>query len=272
MQRISWKFILPVALTASLAGLWLGSQRGLLPQDTATPTADTVASSQDAVTTRTGSGDTQTDAASARSVAEGLTAWRALYEGGGVLNHEDAKALIQQRRDAAKALAAELGALGGDGVASVLAAYEESDASREKLLLVESLGLNDSDRAVDALEDLALSEDELFRLQEEAVRALARSEAEGTTDALLDVLANTDDDRISQIAAQGLYGEEAALAALVDIAKDTSDDMNTRLEAIHSVGGMDSQGAGDALTDLAGDEALEARVSQFAQKTIERTM
>jgi len=270
MQRIPWKYLLPITLAATLAGLWVGAQRAGGLGDDATSDAVAGAAAEGPVTTHTASGDAQPGAAGERGVEDGLAAWRALYEQGGVLGHEAAKALVQQRRDAGKALAAELGALGAGGVPEVLAAYNASESSREQLLLVESLGMNDAGEAVSALEELALSEDELFRLQEEAVRALARSEAPGTTDALLDVLAQTDDDRISQIAAQGLYGEEGALDALVDIARDSGDDMNTRLEAIHSVGGMDSTASDDALADLADDEAMEARVTQFAQKTIER--
>jgi len=220
--------------------------------DAATPTVTRAASGSDAA------------AAEAKRLDAQLAEWRHLHRPIGQLSQAETEALIAQREALAEALAAAIGSL--SDFDSVLERYEDA-AVRDQLVFIDGLGRSGDPAAVDALEQL-YDENEGYTERSHILRSLGDSPADGHTDLLLSEMTGADDERLQQLAAQGLYGEASAVDALAAVAADTSQPMNTRLEAIHSMGTAD--GADDALAALANSDELEARVTQFAQKTIER--
>ena len=194
--------------------------------------------------------------------------WQELYTDRGYLTVEQTLALKEERAAAAEAIAA--GIAGGDAavVADTLQRIRAAEGSREKLVLIAGLGRNPSPDAVNALEAV-YGEAGHFRLKEESLRALGASEAEGHTDLLVETMGSPNAG-LSQIAAMALYGEAEAVPALLVVAVDTDSDMNTRLEAVSSIGGVHTADGRAALEKLREDAALEARIRQYAERVLAR--
>lgn len=202
-------------------------------------------------------------------VTSGLAELRADYAPRpGLLSEDEARAVIAAREDAADALSARIAAGGAPAVAEVRDAWEGA-ASRERLLLIRGLRDNTSPEAVSALADLYAQAD-LFRVREEILRALGEHALAGAHPLLLEVAAGAEDERLSQIAAGALFGEEAALDPLAALVRQEDAPMNTRLEAIHSLGGIGDADARAELSALAGEEGLPERVRVYATKEAER--
>lgn len=199
-----------------------------------------------------------------------LDTWRGLYAEQGQLTREETERLKERRTLAAEALQASVGAGGPAAVDWAIAALRDAKGSRERLLLIGALGRNPSEEAVAALES-AYAEQDSFRLQEEALRALGTSAGDGATDVLLDALDAAEDERLRQIAAQSLTGHVEALAPLTALASDPTESMNVRLEAIPAIGAMGTPESRAALEQIAADDGLEARVRQFAARELART-
>jgi len=240
----------------------------LLPDDPSLDAGAPAASSQaDTITpkvTHTASGSDAASTAEASGLDGQLSEWRHLHRPIGQLSQAETEALIAQREALAEAMAAAIGAMDDFGI--VLERYEDA-AVRDQLVFIDGLGRSTDPASVDALESL-YTDNEGYTARSHILRSLGDSPAEGHTDLLTSEMTDATDERLQQLAAQGLYGEAGAVDALADAAADASLPMNTRLEAIHSLG--TAYGAGDALADIANSDVLEPRVTQFAEKTIER--
>ncbi len=246
---------LSLALLPLLAGVgWWLSQPEPPEVGSGTPSA------RRTVLTRTG-GDAELE----RAVVE----LDALYgERRGYLTPEETEALKRQRSAAAEAIAARIGAGDAAVVAATLDRIRTTEASREKLVLIAGLGRNPSAEAVAAL-GAVYEEAELFRLREEALRALGRSEGPGHAELLVRAL-GADDAGLSQIAAMALYGEAEAVSDLASVASSPYGEINTRLEAVSSLGGVQEEESLAALEQIRDDDGLEPRVRQYAERVIER--
>jgi len=247
--------------------VWVGSfPDSGHPTDAASP----VGGQGNSVTTRTGSGgeDNTTDPGVVRDLVSELAAWRSLYDNRGWLSQDETKALAAERKAAAAVLAAKIGASGPGIVPEVRGAIRNAPGSREKLTLMDGLGENPSAEAVDALEDI-YAEEELARIKEEALRQLGNSDGEGHNDMLIEEMLNGDDPAMAQTAAAMLYGEAEAMDALVECIYGEQS-VEIRLEAVHSVGGVGSDEAQEALEGVTQSE-LEERVQVYAEREIERS-
>jgi hypothetical protein len=195
-----------------------------------------------------------------------VSTWRALYAPRSWLDEAGTQALKAERQARAEAIATSIGAGGPDIVASVRERWEAADA-RERLLLIDGLGRNPSPEAVTALGAL-YEEAELFRLKEEVLHALGASEGPGHETLLVAVMEG-EDERLAQVATMALYGEEAAAEALTAVIYSEAA-MNVRLEALHSLSGVEGEAAGAALAAAATSEALEPRVRVYAEHELAR--
>jgi HEAT repeat protein len=202
-------------------------------------------------------------------LAEALSAHRGLYElRPGLTDEAATRAIIAEREASAAQIAARIGSGGPEAARAALGAWRATPLSREGLLLIEGLSQNDSEEAVAALEAV-YAEAELFRMREEVLRALGRSEAEGRNELLVDVM-RQGLEKESQVAAGALRGEEEAIEELVE-AVSADLPMGTRLEAIHSIGGIGSTDAESALVSISEDARLEERVRQYARAELDRS-
>lgn len=206
---------------------------------------------------------------STAEVADALAHWRDLHAPQGKLTLAETRLLIAERDAAAEALAESIGRLPADALPGVLRSWREADATRDRLVIIDGLGRSAHAEAVDLLTDI-YEEGDGFTNRSHVLRALGDSPAEGHTLLLTDQMWAADDDRLGQLSAQALYGEPAAASELVEAV--TADlPINTRLEAIHSLGATGTDGARDALLAFAEDASLEQRVQQYAQKELERS-
>lgn len=251
-----------------VAALTLLSDGGDAPALDAGPTASRAVTTQTGGPTATGPTDAQV-AVTLDLVDQTLAKWRTLHEPQGKLSMEETKALIAERDATAEALAEAIGSLSGEDIAAVLADWRTAEATRDKLVMIDGLGRNGNPEAVDALDSI-YGEDGGFTNRSHVLRALGDSPADGHTGLLAEEMWGVEDERLSQLAAQALYGEEGAVQTLADAV--TGDlPMNTRLEAIHSLGATGTDAARDALAGFASDPDLETRVQVYAEKELERS-
>lgn len=199
-----------------------------------------------------------------------LDAWRGLYGEQGLLSPEETLVLKARRRTAEEALQADIGASGPEGARWAVAAIPAATGSRERLVLLGGLARNPSPEAVAGLQAVYAGEPSL-RMREEALRALGQSEGEGATEALVATVEGEADERLRQIAVQSLAGDPAAIPALQALARDPSQPVAVRLEAIPSLGAVGSPEARAALAALAQDPSVEARIRRYAQRALARS-
>ena len=260
--------------TAGLLGLvllGLGLSASLL-LDSA-PTTDAVSASQvigddipRPTVTRTASRD---DLAMRTGDAEqALDHWRSLFTPRGTLSLEDTKALVAERDAAAEALAAKIGALPPDAIPDVVS-WLDGASTRDRLVAIDGLGRNPSADAVSALEAM-YDDDEGYTNRANILRALGDSPAPGHVDLLVEQVWAAEDERLSQTAAMMLRGEASATASLTD-ALDSSLPINTRLEAVSSLGAVGTAAAQVALEDLSANPDVPARMRVYAEQELVRS-
>jgi hypothetical protein len=257
-RTLSLTFGVAVVLLGGLA-VTFGPDDGELPAVQAGDDAATV-------TTNTG-GPASYD--NARLEAD-LDRWQDLHGPKGKLSLEETQALIAERDAAAEAIALGIGALSPVQLAGVLQAWRDAQRTRDQLVLIDGLGRNASGEAVTALEDI-YAEDEGYTNRSHVLRALGDSPAAGHTDLLSQEMWGAGDERLSQLAAQGLYGESGAVSTLSAAAGQQQLPMKTRLEAIHSLGATGEPQAKEALESLSQNEEMEGRVRAYADKELVRS-
>ena len=184
------------------------------------------------------------------------------------LSLDSRRALLASRLAAETKLIETVGGGGEGAVQQVLELYSEANSLKEKLVLIRALGANPSTAACRALEEVASSES-VFRLQEEALRALGTSISPEGSESLLRALHTVEDPRLAQVAVQGLFGDVGALGALEALAA-TDAPMKVRLEAVYSLGGIQTDDARSTLALLASDTSLEPRLRLFAEQALVR--
>jgi len=205
------------------------------------------------------------DIARRAEVGAALEELERLHGYAGELGWDEAKALVERRRQATDDLVLRLARLGRGGARAISSAYARAGGVRARLVLIQALAKVGDDEAAPTLASL-LARERAFSLRSEMLRALgARSEADGAArDALVAVLASDGDPRLRFAAVQALSGREEALPALLDrVLHDASVDV--RKEAIRAIGLIASEAARSALAGIAegpADEALRAQATR----------
>ena len=200
--------------------------------------------------------------------AADLDRWRALHAPVGRLSLEETKALVAARDAQAEALAAGIGALAADDLHEVVLTLDGA-RTRDRLVVIDGLGRNASPEAVAALEAL-YDQDPGYTTRRNVLTALGDSPAPGHHALLVEAMWSAEDERLSQTAAMMLRGEAAATDALID-ALDSALPMNTRLEAVASLGAVGSADAEAALREVVADDAVNARVRAYAERELVRS-
>jgi HEAT repeat protein len=189
------------------------------------------------------------------AVASNVDEFSKQYGYAGVLDFDQAKALVQKREQARAAIVDQLAKLGPGGASAVAAGYlatnpSEPETIRNRSMLIGALGKINDEQAPSILQALLTQEDH-FSLEKEIVAALgARQEADAVA-ALSQILLTATDSRLQMAAAQALSGRSAALDTLVAIIHSDSAPPEVRAESIHSVGLIGTEAAQQALTDVA---------------------
>jgi hypothetical protein len=264
------KHLLPMGAAAllTLAGLgaWTWTSTDSAPGTTAVAETSTAPGP---TTTRTSAASEARLAATLEFVEQTLATWQGLHDKKGKLSLAETKALIAERDATAEALADAVGRLPADDIGAVHQAWRDAEHVRDQLVLVEGLGRSAHAEAVDALEDI-YDEGEGYTNRSHVLRSLGDSPAAGHNDLLAEQMSEASDERLSQLAAQALYGEAEASGTLA-AAVGSDLPIKTRLEAIHSLGATGTAEAKAALEGMASDDTLEARVRAFASKELERS-
>lgn len=255
------KLLIVAALSLAGAGLWVAARQTADPAPD--PAVATVPARRIEVASPRGGSGTPL---AGPDLERALTAWRDLYAPRAAIDEAATQALKAERDAAAEAIMAGIGAAPASSVAEVLDRWRKAEA-RERLLLIDGVERNPSVEGVDTLETM-YRECDARRICEEALAGLGASEGPGNTELLVEVL-NGEDARAAQVAAMALYGEGEAADALI-AAVYSEQPIEVRLEAVHSLGGIDTEAADAALAAAATSEKLEARVRVFAQKERER--
>lgn len=204
-----------------------------------------------------------------QDVNKALDEWGELFKPRAQITEEETRELMTKRKAEADAIAASIGAGDAKSLAAVRDAIGQTDVSREKILLIHGLGESLHPESVSALTDVYDSEP-IFRVREEVLRRLANSKAPGHIDLLVRELFEAKDVRIQMLAAQGLYGEEAALPDLIRALRSDDLPIEVRLEVVHSIGGVKTEAAAEALRALVSDPNTLPRLRVFAEKELER--
>lgn len=177
---------------------------------------------------------------------------------------EATRAGIEERERAAAETAARLSA---HEPADLLQAFRGAERSREKLLLVEAVSQSEHPDALAVLQELTWGA-ERHGFREAALRGVTHSADEARDDALMALLL-IGDERLRAQAAQGLFGAAVALDALVHIAW-IDDSRDVRAEAMHSISGIGTSPARDALESLS-TEHDDPATRTFAARALQRS-
>ncbi len=137
------------------------------------------------------------DIARRAEVGAALEELERLHGYAGELGWDEAKALVERRRQATDDLVLRLARLGPGGARAISSAYARAGGVRARLVLIQALAKVGDDEAAPTLASL-LARERAFSLRSEMLRALgARSEADGAArDALVAVLASDGDPRL----------------------------------------------------------------------------
>ncbi len=201
-------------------------------------------------------------------VADILEKHRDLYGYAGMLDYDDAKALIEKRRKTSAEYVRRLAKLGSGGSRAISGMYDEAGATHQKMLLIDALGQIEDEEAVPTLETLFKEEDG-FSMRKEIIGSLAeRPEAEAG-DAIADILDNEEKSRLRFNSVQALSGREGSLDTLADhLRNDPNRDV--RLESINAVARVGSDAARNVLAEVAHGDT-DVRVRQTAIQELARS-
>lgn len=266
MSRSRTALFAGTALALALAGLGAWMAQDDAPAPGADTSAETARDTRSERTTRVSSGSAPL--ADVAQLDRDLAVWRDLFTPKGRLSVEETRALVAERDAAAEALAATIGALSAAELEGVLDRFDESK-TRDKLVLIDGLGRNADEEAVSILEELYETE-EGYTVRSNVLKALGDSAAPEHTNLLVDQMWNAQDERLSQTAAMMLRGEMGATGDLA-AALDSDLPMNTRLEAVSSLGAVGSADAEQALQDIVEGEDTHPRLKAYAEKELERS-
>ena len=180
-----------------------------------------------------------------------------LFEKPGELTREEAAELIAARRAAKDELTAAVEQLGPGGAAWVRETWfqAERDLSlREKLLLVDGLGLLDDRDVVPLLRELLAGDPNLL-VRKSAIAALGQRDEAGVVDVLTDLLAGPQSRGLEVPTVQALSGREAGLRPLSEFLR-SGREATAALEAIGAIARIGNEEAAATLVGVARDQAL----------------
>lgn len=261
---------LTLTLTLALVGLGTWSSLDDTPSTSTQVSVETTEDTRRRTTrtARSGGAATPDGDAGIAQLDRDLTVWRDLFSPKGRLSVEETRALIAERDAAAEALAGTIGGLSADQLDEVLVRFDASK-TRDKIVLIDGLGRNVDGEAVALLEELYEAE-EGYTLRAKVLTALGDSAAPAHTHLLVEQMWSAQDERLSQTAAMMLRGEAAATSDLA-AAMDSDLPMNTRLEAVSSLGAVGSSEAEQALQEVVDGDDTHPRLKAYAEKELERS-
>jgi len=191
-----------------------------------------------------------------------------LYGYAGVLDYDEAKTLVDERKAASEALVAQLVAIGSGGAWAMVAACSDATDTRGKLLLVEALGRIDDDQAVPALATL-LDADEMFSIDRAIIGALSQRPGAEVETELGRILVNEEDPRLRLACVQALSGRTDSLGTLAEHIR-SDPNREVQLESIHAVGRIGNDAAQEVLAEIA-RSTMDLRLRQTAIQELARS-
>lgn len=202
-----------------------------------------------------------------------------LYGFAGVLDYDEAKALIQQRKEQFDALVQELAALGPPGARAMQESFGEIEYTRAKLALINALELIDDDNASLALGAL-FEAGSNHSLEREMVAALGhRGTDPFTAEVLNNIVSTSEDERILAAGVMAYIGpgtqgteevQKDVLKTLEGIINSDSVDPELIQEVIRSVGEIGGEEALNVLSSTASSPGNQ-RVRTTAIQELGRT-
>ncbi|HVM61422.1 MAG TPA: HEAT repeat domain-containing protein [Verrucomicrobiae bacterium] len=172
-----------------------------------------------------------------------------LYAYAGALKWNDAKALVDRRKEQTKALETQLAGLGEGGAAAIAAAYKETDDAHAKLMFIHALG-GIQDPAADTTLQAMLNGETTFSYQREIIMALGQRQDAESVAILGQVLANQTDSQLRFASVQALSGQPAALPVLTQLFQ-TETNPEVQKQMILAIGATHNDAAQSALAGIA---------------------